>query len=86
MTPDQKRIVREWSTLDTGLIIDTMTWFVQKSGYPGFKDISIPEEYPQPLLVEDRNTNNNTDFSINKMLKQVIKVGRIDSHRLKILQ
>jgi hypothetical protein len=25
MTPDQKRIVREWSTLDTQLFIDIMT-------------------------------------------------------------
>jgi hypothetical protein len=66
MTPDQKRIVREPSTLDTGLFIDIMTWFVQKSGHPGFKKISIPEECPQPLLVEYRETNNNTDFSINK--------------------
>ncbi len=46
MTPDQKRIVREWSTLDTQLFIDITTWFVQKSVHPGFKDTSIPEECP----------------------------------------
>jgi hypothetical protein len=86
MTPDQKRIVREWSTLDTGLFIDIMTWFVQKSGHPGFKDISIPEECSQPLLVEDRVTNNNTDICIDKMSNQVMKVGHITSHQLKILQ
>ncbi len=75
MTPDQKRIVREWSTLDTGLFIDIMTWFVQKSGHSGFKDISIPEECPQPLLVEDRETNNNTDFSINKNVESSYEGG-----------
>jgi hypothetical protein len=65
MTPDQKRIVREWSTLDTQLFIDIITWLVQKSGHPGVKDTSIPKECHQPLLVEDRETNNNTNISIN---------------------
>jgi hypothetical protein len=44
MTVDQKRIVREWATLDTQLFIDIMPWFVQQSGHPGIKDTSIPEE------------------------------------------
>jgi hypothetical protein len=65
MAVDQKRIVREGSTLDTQLLIDIMTWFVQQSGHPGFKDTSIPEECPQPLLVGDLDTNNNTDISVN---------------------
>jgi hypothetical protein len=43
-----------------------MTWFVQTSGHPVFKNISISEECPQPLLVEDKDTNNNTDISINE--------------------
>jgi hypothetical protein len=75
MTPDQKGIVREWSTLDTQLIIDIMTWFVQKSGYTGFKDTSILEECPQPLLVEDRETNNNTNISINKNVESSYEGG-----------
>ncbi len=66
-TPDQKRIVREWSTLDTQLFIDIMTWFVQKSGHRSFKDTSILDECPQPLSVEDRETNNNTDILSIKM-------------------
>ncbi len=74
MTPDQKRIVRERSTLDTGLFIDIMTGFVQKSGHPGFKDISIPEECPQPLLVEDRETNDNTDFSRGRLYVPLLKL------------
>ncbi len=75
MTPDQKRIVREQSTLDTQLFIDIMTWFVQKSGHPGFKDTSIPDECPQPLLVEDRETNNNTNISINKIFESSYEGG-----------
>jgi hypothetical protein len=46
MTVDQKRIIREWSTLDTQLFIDIMTWFVQQSGHSVFKDTSTPEECP----------------------------------------
>jgi hypothetical protein len=53
MTVDQKRINREQSILDTQLLIDIMTWFVQQSGHPGIRDTSIPEECPQPLLVGD---------------------------------
>jgi hypothetical protein len=34
MTLDQNRIVRERSRIDTQLIIDIMTWFVQESGHP----------------------------------------------------
>jgi hypothetical protein len=64
-----------------------MTWFVQKSGHPGFKDISIPEECPQLLLVEDRGKPTTTQTSLLiKMLNQVMKVGHITSHWLKILQ
>jgi hypothetical protein len=70
MTPDQKKMVRERSTLDTQLFIDIMTWFVQNSGHSRFKNISVPEECPQPLLVEDRD----------------MKVELITSHWLKILQ
>jgi hypothetical protein len=41
---DQKKIVRERSRIDTQLFIDFMTWFVQESGHPVFKDTSIPEQ------------------------------------------
>ncbi len=75
MTSDQKRIVKERSTLDTQLFIDIMTWFVQKSGHPGFKNTSIPDECHQPLLVEDRETNNNTNISINKNVESSYKGG-----------
>jgi hypothetical protein len=53
MTPDQKKIVRERSKVNTQLFIDIMTWFVQESGHPGFKDVPIPEKCLQPLLIED---------------------------------
>jgi hypothetical protein len=75
MTVDQKRIIRERSTLDTQLFIDIVTWFVQQSGHPGFKDTSIPEECPQPLLVGDLDTNNNTNISVDKNVESSYEVG-----------
>jgi hypothetical protein len=63
-----------------------MTWSVQESGHPGFKDILISEKWLQPLLIEDEETKNNTDYAPNKNLKESMKVGRITFHQLKILQ
>jgi hypothetical protein len=61
MTPDQKQIIRKRSRIDTQLYIDILTWFVKESGHPGYLKTSIPEDCPQPLLVEDNPTKNNTD-------------------------
>ncbi len=69
MTPDQNQIVRKRSRVDTQLYIDILTWFVKESGHPGYLNTSIPEDYPQPLLVEDIPTKNNTDEPANKTVK-----------------
>jgi hypothetical protein len=75
MTVDQRRIIRERCTLDTQLFIGIMTWFVQQSGHPGLKDTSIPEECPQPLLVGDLDTNNNTNISVNRNVESSYEGG-----------
>ncbi len=75
MTVDQKRIIRKWSTLDTQLFIDIMTWFVQQSGHPGFKDTSIPEKCTQPLLFRDSDTNNNTNISVDENFESSYEGG-----------
>ena len=75
MTADQRRIVRERFKVDTQLFIDIMTWFVQQSGHPGFKDTSIPEECPQPLLVGDSGTNNNTNISVDRIVESSYEGG-----------
>ncbi len=46
MSPDQKQIVCKRSKVDTQLFIDVMTWFIQKSGHPGYNKMSIPEDCP----------------------------------------
>ncbi len=61
MTPNQKQIVRKRSKVDTQLYIDVITWIIQESGHPGYNKTSIPKDCPQPLLVEDPETRNNTD-------------------------
>jgi hypothetical protein len=75
MTADQRRIVRERSKVDTQLFIDIMTWFVQQSGHPGFNNTSIPHECPQPLLVEDKETTNNTNYSFDKTVETMYEGG-----------
>jgi len=51
------------------LFIDVITWFIQESGHPGYNKISIPKDCPQPLLVEDPETRNNTDDPANAKLE-----------------
>jgi hypothetical protein len=51
------------------LYIDILTWFVKESGHPGYLNTSIPEDCPQPLLVEDIPTKNNTDEPANKTVE-----------------
>jgi hypothetical protein len=47
---------------------------MKQSGHPGFKDTSIPEECPQPILVGDSNTNNNTNISVDKYVESSYEV------------
>ncbi len=69
MTPDQEQIVCKRSRVDTRLYIDILTWFNKESCHPGYLNTSIPEDCPQPLLVEDILTKNNTDKSADKTVE-----------------
>ena len=75
MTLDQKQIVRRRAVVDTQLFIDLLTWFVNESGHPGYQNITIPKECPQPLFVEDQETNNNTDELVNVNMETNIESG-----------
>ena len=65
MTPEQKQIVRMRAVINTQLFIDILTWFVTKSGHKGYENTTIPEKCLQPVFIEDQETNNNTDKSID---------------------
>jgi hypothetical protein len=69
MTPDQKQIVRKRSRVDTQLYIDILMWCIKESCHPGYLNTSIPEDCPQPLLVEDIPTKNNTDDPADKTVE-----------------
>jgi hypothetical protein len=75
MTPDQKQIVHRRAVVDTQLFIDILTWFVKESGPPGYQNTTAPEECPKPLFVEDQETNNNTDESVNVNVENNIERG-----------
>jgi hypothetical protein len=85
MTPDQKRIVRESSKVDTQLFIAIMTWFEEQSGHPGFSNTAIPNKCPQLLLIEDKESTNNTENPYDKTVKTMYEGGTYYFHRLKIL-
>jgi hypothetical protein len=44
--------------------------------HPGYSNTLIPNECPQPLLIEDKENNNNTDRSINIDMETNIESGR----------
>jgi hypothetical protein len=75
MTPEQKHIVHRQAVIDTQLFIDVLSWFLKESGHPGYQKTNIPEECPQPLFVEDWETNNNTDKSVNVNVETNIESG-----------
>ncbi len=75
MTPDQKQIVRKRAIVDTQLFIDILKWSVKESGHPGYQDTVIPEKCPQTLFVEDKETQNNTDESVNVNMETNIESG-----------
>jgi len=75
MTIEQKQIVRLRAKIDTQLFIDILTWFIKESGHPGYSNRVIPEECPQPLLIEDKENDNNTDRSVNIDMETNIESG-----------
>ena len=72
--------------MDTQLFIDVMTWFIKESGHPGYKATLIQEDCPQPILIEDSKTRNNTDGPVNESLETTYEGGTFFSHLHKILQ
>ncbi len=67
--------MRRRAVVDTHWFIDILTWFVKESGHPGFPNTTIPEECPKPLFVEDQETANKTDKSINVNVETNIESG-----------
>ena len=61
MTPEQKEIVKKRARLDIQKMKDLLEWFINKSGHPGYEGVTPPSECPQPNIIADNDTTNNTD-------------------------
>ncbi len=48
---------------------------MKESGHPGYQKTTVPKECPQPLFVEDQETNNNTDKSVDVNVETNIESG-----------
>ena len=75
MTAEQKEIVRTRAVINTQLFIDILTWFVTKSGHKDYKNTTIPEKCPQPVLVADEETDNNMDKPIDVNMERQFESG-----------
>jgi hypothetical protein len=62
-------------THSCSLFIDILTWFVKEFGHQGYQNTTVPEECPKPLFVEDQETNNDTDKSVNVNVETNIESG-----------
>ena len=65
MTLAQKQIVKDRAKLDTEVTMKVLKWFVNESGHPGYEGVTSPSECPQPTIIVDEDTPNNTDEGHN---------------------
>ena len=70
MTPKQKEIVKNRARLDTSKMMKLLEWFIIESGHNGFRDVTPPKDCPQPTLIIDEETNNNTDQEQNPSVEE----------------
>ena len=75
MTPKQKDIVRKRTEICTKKYMDILSWFIQKSGHPGYKDLPLPENIQVPKLIEERDSTNNIDPSVNSEIEDTFTGG-----------
>ena len=75
MTPNQKKMVKKHFTIDTNKYCALSKWFIEESGHTGFQNVPIPEDCPQPVLIEDPETQNNTDMPMNADVEDTIVGG-----------
>ena len=65
LTPNQRRRINEECKVDLNTYKELTKWFIERSGHPGFQQMTIPEECPQPVIIQDEQTTNNTEASRN---------------------
>jgi len=70
MTPKQKQIIKDRVTLDTSKMTRLLEWFVRESGHPAYEGVMPPGDCPQPTIIVDENTTNNTDQEQNPRVEE----------------
>ena len=65
MTPSQREIVRRRAEINTSIYTSVVSWFIQKSGHPGYKDVVVLDEILQPKVIKDKESHNITDKAVN---------------------
>ena len=74
ITLKQKEIARQRAEIDTKVLTALLTWFIKQSGHPAYKDLTVPAECPEPIIVQDPDTTNNTDDE-QKVAKETAFAG-----------
>ena len=74
MTPKQKEIVRKRTAIDTKMYMDLLSWFIQ-NGHPGYEDLPLPQDIPSPIVIEDKDSTNNTDSAVNRAVEETFSGG-----------
>ena len=74
-TPQQREIISKRVVMDTDLYMDILNYFIEESGHPGYKDMSLPKEFPSPVFVADEANDNNTDISIDPEIEKTVVGG-----------
>ena len=73
MTPAQKALIKRRAVLDTSQFLNLLTWFIKSSGHKGYRDLTPPDECPDPIAyIEDEETENNTDTSENPFVEETM--------------
>ena len=75
MTPAQRTIIRNRAQIDTEVYRDVLNYFIKESGHPGYAEVSMPENFPCPVFVEDKETENNTDRESNGGVEKTFEGG-----------
>ena len=75
-TPEQRVIAKQKAQLDTRVFLKLLTWFVESSNHPAYKDVQIPAECPRPTYVQESPNANNTDEPGDPDVERAFEGGR----------
>ena len=75
MTPTQRELIRQRAQIDTEEYLDLLNYFIKESGHSGYNGLPLPKDFPHPIFVEDKETENNTDKDMNEGVEKTFQGG-----------